>query len=117
MRIGSKKKVATSRICQGLDPDIPKERGYEVAYNETIKGTIEEELADAVIRLFDLAGLRRISLEFVEKGMSNNIDGMAEACKYETFTETIYAISALPARYESVFDFPVIITGMIYSIF
>ena len=34
------KKISTSRICQGLDPDIPKERGYEVAYNETIKGAI-----------------------------------------------------------------------------
>ena len=41
------KKIANSRICQGLDSDIPKERGYEVAYNETIKGSIEEELADA----------------------------------------------------------------------
>ena len=56
------KKISTSRICQGLDPDIPKERGYEVAYNETIKGSIEEELADAVIRLLDLAGLRGIAL-------------------------------------------------------
>ena len=41
------KKIANSRICQGLDPDIPKERGYEVAYNETIKGSMDEELADA----------------------------------------------------------------------
>ena len=57
------KKIANSRICQGLDSDIPKERGYEVAYNETIKGSIEEELVDAVIRLLDLAGLRGISLE------------------------------------------------------
>lgn len=60
-----KKKIATSRICQGLDPTISKERGYEVAYNETIKGSIEEELADAVIRLLDLAGLRGIDLSEV----------------------------------------------------
>lgn len=112
-----KKKVTTSRICQGLDPDISKERGYEVAYNETIKGTIEEELADAVIRLFDLAGLRGISLEPVEKDMSINIGDMAEACKDETFTETIYAISTLPARYEGLFDFPTTINDMVYSIF
>ena len=45
------KKIANSRICQWLDPDIPKERGYEVAYNETIKGSIEEELADAISTL------------------------------------------------------------------
>ena len=60
------KKIANSRICQGLDPNIPKERGYEVAYNETIKGSIEEELADAVIRLLDLAGLRGIDINFSE---------------------------------------------------
>lgn len=51
-----KKKMETSIICRGLDPNISKERGYEVAYNETIKGSIEEEFADIAIRLFDLAG-------------------------------------------------------------
>ena len=51
-----KRKMQNSRICQGLDPDISKERGYEVAYNETIKGTPEEEFADIAIRLLDLAG-------------------------------------------------------------
>ena len=30
------KKISTSRICQGLDLDIPKERGYEVAYNQRV---------------------------------------------------------------------------------
>ena len=39
------KKISTSRICQGLDLDIPKERGYEVTYNETIKGSIEEAVS------------------------------------------------------------------------
>lgn len=61
-----KKKMETSLICQGLDPTISKERGYEVAYNETIKGSIEEELADTVIRLLDLAGLRGIDLSNIK---------------------------------------------------
>ena len=43
--------MVNSRICQGLIPGTPKEIGFEVAYNETIKGSIEEELADAAIRL------------------------------------------------------------------
>ena len=100
------KKIANSRICQWLDPDIPKERGYEVAYNETIKGSIEEELADAVIRLLDLAGLRSIDLNLAMKDLNNNIDDMSEACKDETFTESIYAISTLPVRYDGLYDFP-----------
>lgn len=57
------KKIANSRICQGLVLGTPKEIGFEVAYNETIKGSIEEELADAVIRLLDLCGLRKIDIE------------------------------------------------------
>lgn len=57
-----KKKIVTSRICQGLDLTISKERGYEVAYNETIKGSIEDKMTDAVIRLLDLAKLRGVDL-------------------------------------------------------
>lgn len=112
------KKISTSRICQGLDPDIPKERGYEVAYNETIKGSIEEELADAVIHLLDLAGLRGISLEPAMKDINSDvIDDSADSCVSETFTETIYAISTLPVRYDGLFDFPTTVNDMIVSIF
>ena len=80
------KKIANSRICQGLVPGTPKEIGFEVAYNETIKGSIEEELADAVIRLLDLCGLRKIDIE--------------------DFTESVYAISTIPIRYEYEYDYP-----------
>ncbi|MDR2009933.1 MAG: hypothetical protein LBQ22_05580 [Bacteroidales bacterium] len=52
------RRISTSRYYKGLDPEVPKERAYEVIYNETIKGSIEEELADTVIRLLDLIGLR-----------------------------------------------------------
>ena len=111
------KKIANSRICQGLDSDIPKERGYEVAYNETIKGSIEEELVDAVIRLLELAGLRGISLELANGDIDDCIEDMAEACKDETFTESIYSISTLPVRYDGIFDFPTTVNDMILSIF
>ncbi|RGN63285.1 MULTISPECIES: hypothetical protein [unclassified Bacteroides] len=111
------KKIANSRICQGLDPDIPKERGYEVAYNETIKGSIEEELADAVIRLLDLAGLRGISLELANGDIDDCIEDMAEACKDETFTESIYSISTLPVRYDGLYDFHTTVNDMVLSIF
>lgn len=111
------KKIANSRICQGLDPDIPKERGYEVAYNETIKGSIEEELADAVIRLLDLAGLRGISLELANGDIDDCIEDMAEACEGETFTESIYSISTLPVRYDGIYDFLTAVNDMILSIF
>ncbi len=112
-----KKKIENSRICQGLDSDIPKERGYEVAYNETIKGSIEEELADAVIRLLDLAGLRGINLELANGDIDDCIEDMEEACKDETFTESIYSISTLTVRYDGIFDLPTAVNDMILSIF
>lgn len=110
------KRVETSRIYKGLDPEIPKERGFEVIYNETIKGSIEEKLADSVIRLLDLAGLRNIKIGHTMKDINVRIDDMAEACKDETFTETIYAISTLPARHDGLYDFSTIINDMLISI-
>lgn len=50
------KRISHSIVCKGLDPKMPKERGYEVIFNETVKNTIEDEFADIAIRLFDLAG-------------------------------------------------------------
>lgn len=108
------KRIESSRICQGLDPEIPKRRGYEVIYNETIKGSIEEALADSVICLLDLAGLRGINLK--AEDINNRIDDMAEACKDETFIETIYAISTLPVRHDDLYDFSTIINDMIIAI-
>lgn len=40
-----------------------KEMYFKQAFETYIKDTIEDELADSVIRLLDLAGLRRIDLE------------------------------------------------------
>lgn len=79
------KRIKTSRSYKGLDPSITKERAYEVIYNETIKGSIEEELADSVIRLLDLVGLR---------GYTNLKDLLlvATVSEKKTFTENIFSI-------------------------
>jgi hypothetical protein len=79
-----KKRLEISRICQGLDPEISKERGYEITYNACIKGSIDEELADAVIRLLDLAGLRNLNLN--RFALANVVS------KKKTLTENIYSI-------------------------
>lgn len=79
-----KKRLEISRICQGLDPEISKERGYEITYNACTKGSIDEELADAVIRLLDLAGLRNLNLN--RFALANVVS------KKKTLTENIYSI-------------------------
>lgn len=87
-----KKRLEISRVCQGLDPEISKERGYEVTYNACIKGSIDEELADAVIRLLDLAGLRNLNL--------NRFALVNVVSKKKTFTENIYSIVKDIANYK-----------------
>lgn len=106
--------VALANAHQGVvRPDW-----FQYAYNRCIKGSVEEELADAVIRLLDLAGLRNISLDSAQKDLSEGyVNEMADACKDETFTESVYAILSLPIKYKTIYDFSIIINDSIVSLF
>ena len=95
---------------KGKQPNIMQfERGisypmndFKQVYDYCIKGTVEEELADAPIRLLDLCGLSKIDIgDFLDEIISE------EAKRYngETFTESIYAISTIPIRCEYEYDF------------
>lgn len=90
---------------------------FKYCFEKYIKDTISDELSDAVIRLLDLAGLRGISLELANGDIDDCIEDLAEACKDETFTESIYSISTLPVRYDGIFDFSITVNDMILSIF
>lgn len=76
--------IENSLICKGLDKTIPKETGYKVHYEEWIKDTVEDELADACIRLLDLAGLCNLNL--------NRFALVNVVSKKKIFTENIYSI-------------------------
>ena len=67
--------------------------------------------------MLDLAGLRGINLELANGDIDDCVEDMAEACKDETFTESIYSISTLPVRYDGIFDLPTAVNDMILSIF
>lgn len=58
-------------------------------FEGTIKDSLEDELADAVIRLLDLAGLRGIDIDVNEVYASLSCDCSSE----ETFADSIYHIS------------------------
>lgn len=75
---------------------------FKQVYDYCIKGTVAEELADAVIRLLDLAGYRNIAIEDFTEGI---IYESAESCNGESFTESIYAISTIPVRFEYEYDY------------
>ncbi|MFR8962786.1 MAG: hypothetical protein ACLVIB_05280 [Bacteroides uniformis] len=89
---------------------------FKYSFEKYIKDCVEDEFADACIRLLDLAGLRNISIDdFPEEA----IYGASESCVGETFTESIYAISTLPIRYfyEYNYSFESQIGHMLLSIF
>lgn len=49
--------------AEGTYRHIQKDKFYMFAYENYIEGTVESELADVVIRLLDLAGLREIDIK------------------------------------------------------
>lgn len=57
---------------------------FKYSFEKYIKDCVEDELADAVIRLLDLAGLRNLNL--------NRFALVNVVSKKKTFTENIYAI-------------------------
>lgn len=92
-------KVAQRRMFE-MNCGTPQEdpiHHWCFCFDHFIKDSVQDELADAVIRLLDLAGLRNIDIEdFTDEG----IDDSSESCKDETFTESVYAISTMPIRHE-----------------
>ena len=81
-------RISNSLICQGLNPSVPKEKGFEIAYRDFIKDTVEDELADACIRLLDLAGLRNVDLGETNEDELKCSEGFFDW----TFTESIFSI-------------------------
>mgnify|MGYP001071253545 CR=1 FL=1 len=91
-------------------------RRFKEDYEGYIKGSVEEELADACIRIFDFTGLRGIYIhDFTEE----DIDDFSQCCNNETFAKTIYAISTIPIRVEYEYDFQLKeqLNGMLLAIF
>ena len=63
---------------------------FKCAFSQNIKGTVEEELADVVIRCLDLAGLRGIDLSPAQEIIKN-----LESLKERSFTDLCYALSRM----------------------
>lgn len=116
-RLGKKCKSRFEMDYNRYPALVEKEKRFKCSFEKNIKDTLPDELADAAIRLLDLAGFRRISLELANGDIDDCVEDMAEACKDETFTESIYSISTLPVRYDGIFDFPTAVNDMILSIF
>lgn len=76
---------------------VQKNRFYGTMFDNYIKDTVEDELADASIRILDLAGLVDIK---IRNFTNEEVEDLCESCNDETFTESVYAISTMPVKQE-----------------
>ena len=100
-RKGKYAKVAMFKEWQGNSVPLTEEtrkRRFMEDFEAFIKRTVEEELADACIRLLDLAELRGISLSSVPFPFHHRKEYKEERSKL-TFTEWVYDVIRPIARY------------------
>lgn len=105
-RKGKRADTVRFKYWQSEAPGLTDEgriRSFKEDFKSYIKDTIEDEFADACIRLLDLCGLRKIDIEDFTEEMLYDAE---ESCNDETFTESVYAISTIPIRYEYEYDYP-----------
>lgn len=90
-RKGKRAQVGMFKEWQGNSIPLSEEtrqRRFKEDFEAYIKGSVEEELADACIRLLDLAGLRNVDLGEVDVDELKCSEGFFDW----TFTESIYSI-------------------------
>lgn len=71
---------------------------FMYAFKHGIKDSVEDELADACIRLLDLAGLRNINFSSISFPIENSKEHIENRSKL-TFTEWCYDVTRVIARY------------------
>lgn len=96
-RLGKKCKSRFEMDYNRYPALVEEEKRFKFSFENNVKDTLPDKIANAVIRLFDLCGLRKIDIDDFTEEM---IYETTESCNGETFTESIYAISTIPVRYE-----------------
>lgn len=89
---------------------IVRDDWFMKAYRANIKGSVEEELSDAIIRLLDLAGLRDIDLSALQEPLFDkfNINPEFISWKFQlknmSFTERIFFLCSIFSSGEGIED-------------
>ena len=86
-----KGKRANVSAFKAREEDVD-EFNFEIDFRECIKDTVEDELADACIRLLDLAGYRGIDLTETEEMIDIALSEEYPDCNL-SFTDWIYSIT------------------------
>lgn len=75
------------------------DRAFIYMFEKYIKDTVEDELADACIRIFDLAGLQKINLSGINFPISNSKEHIKNR-KLLTFTEWSLDVTSVISRFD-----------------
>lgn len=100
-RLGKKCKSRFEMDYNRYPALVEEEKRFKCSFEKNVKDSLPDELADAAIRLLDLAGLRSITINFSEEDIYES----TESCNDESFTESIYAIATIPVRFEYEYDY------------
>lgn len=101
-RLGKKCKSRFEMDYNRYPALVEEEKRFKCSFEKNVKDSLPDELADAAIRLLDLAGYRGITIETFTEEM---IYESTESCNDESFTESIYAIATIPVRFEYEYDY------------
>lgn len=101
-RLGKKCKSRFEMDYNRYPALVEEEKRFKCSFEKNVKDSLPDELADAAIRLLDLAGYRGIA---IEKFTEEMIYESTESCNDESFTESIYAIAMIPVRFEYEYDY------------
>lgn len=91
-----------------------KEFFLPCVFAKYVKDTVEDELADTVIRLLDLAGLLNMHIDVFGE---NDIQDMADSRNGETFVERVYVVCCQITKYERGYLSGTALNAMILSVF
>ena len=84
---------------------LQKERFCADVYDNCIKGSVDEELSDACIRLLDLAGLRNIDLGDGDEGWNDIVSLIRPDVKNAySFPELMFALCEITNSYDDIDD-------------
>lgn len=102
-RKGKRAKISKFKIDYKRYPAlVDEDKRFICAFEKHIKDSVEDELADAAIRLLDLAGLGNIDIEDFDE---EEIEDLSDSCGGEAFTDSIYAISIIPIKTKCEYDY------------
>lgn len=117
-RKGKRSDVAKFNEWQGNNIPFSEEtrvRRFQEDFEAYIKDSVEDELADVCIRIFDLAGLRKTNFSDIQFSFNHRKEYIQERSK-KTFTEWCYDVVQTISRYRNKYPIAYLFIGILEEI-